>query len=160
MKRLLFSLLLAAGFATSVSAQVKIKRYDAIVKVNHTRYKGLLELVDAKGLTINFHNKAKYIAADSIESIRIKKYNAQNRSLLIGGLVGLAGGLTVYKLERDKGNVAPIILPVVIVSSAVAGAAIVGIVNSVTSVEKFEQVNSPGEFNKIRARLKQYALNR
>lgn len=147
------------GTGVSAQAQYKIKRYSAVVRTEQgKRYRGLLESVDDRGLTIRFHKNEKYIAADSIHTIRIKKYNAQNRSLLTGSLLGLAGGLAVYSIEKDKGNVNASILPVVIISSAVAGGGIAGIINSITAKEKFENLQQPNRFQQIRERLRQYAL--
>jgi hypothetical protein len=157
LKTLPFLLLLFTYCLNNSFAQSKSKRYDAIVRTaNGLRFKGLLESVDNKGLTI-FHRRASwFIAADTIKTIWIKKYKAQNRTLLAGGLVGLASGLTVYAIEKDRGNVQPVILPVVIISSAFTGAAILGTINSITSLQKFEHVNRPDRFKEIKEELKSF----
>jgi hypothetical protein len=158
----LFTFLLFFGLtAHDVFSQIKIKRYDAVVRtVSGRRFKGVLETVDDKGLTIRFHKVSKLISADSIKTIRIKRYNAQNRNLLAGGLLGLASGLTIYKLESDKGNLQPINLPVILVSSTLTGAAIFGTINSITSVEKYKNVNQQGYYQQIKDSIKQYSLSR
>ena len=156
-----FIFFIFCAIGSGAFAQHKVKRYDAIVKTTQgKRFKGLLENVNESGLTIRFHKQSKFIAPDSIKTIRIKRYNAQNRHLLTGGLLGLAGGLTAYKLENDKGNVGPIILPVVIVSSTLAGSAIFGTINSLTAVERFEDVSEGGNYRTIREKLKSYSLSR
>ena len=153
-------LLFAFGCSNGSYAQSKPKRYDAIIRTTGgLRFKGLLQSVDGKGLSISYRRSSRFLSADTIKTIRIKKYNAQNRTLLAGSLAGLLGGLTVYSIEKDKGNVQPIILPVVIISSTLTGAAIFGTINSITSVQKFEAVNRPGRFGEIKDELRTYSVN-
>ncbi len=160
-KIIAFFLLFSTYFINHSFAQSKPKRYDAIVRTeNGRRFKGLLESVEDNGLTIFYHRRSKFISADSIKTIRIKKYNAQNRAFLIGGLLGVGSGLAIYVNQEDKGNVQPIILPVVIVSSTVAGAAIGGIINSFISRQKYENVNTEGRFKAIKEELKSYSVKK
>ncbi|WP_423149432.1 hypothetical protein [Rubrolithibacter danxiaensis] len=142
-------------------AQYKAKRYNAIVRpLSGKRYKGILERVDEKGLTIRFHKTSKYFLADTVRKIRIKKYNAQNKSLLAGSILGLAGGLAAYTIQEDKGNTSPIILPVVIVSSALSGAALVGTINSFTAVKTYKNVNKLESFKPVSLELRKYSLSK
>jgi len=154
--RLIISVILICG-SIIVSAQSKKDRYDAIIRTElHQRYKGLLLKVDESGLTIRFHTQDKYIAAGSIRSIRIKRYNAQNKSFLAGSLLGLGGGLTIYGVQKNKGNLNQSVLPVVIISSVVTGAAVAGALNSAVSVVKFQNVQKKN-FYDISSQLKKFS---
>ncbi len=119
------------------------------------RYKGLLTSTTDEGLTIDIRGHKLFFDADSVEKIKIRSKNALNNNMLVGTLIGLTAGGTVYYLQEKRGNIGPIVLPVIVIGSIVYGAGIGAFFNSFFAVENFDL--STTQYKDIKKRLALYA---
>lgn len=135
----------------------KPRNYDAIVSTTNNRYKGFLIDVNEKGLTIDFLGQSKFISADSIKTIKIKRTSALKRHALIGSAVGLVAGIPIYADGNNKGKLSSLALPVVLIGTTLTGALVGSLVNTFTAVQRFNKINSGNSFKSIQPVLLRYS---
>lgn len=154
-----YFLVWAMVFLTSFSAFAKPKPahyYAVIYSENNLRFKGNLEKVSEKGLTIDYFGKSKFISADSIKSIKIKRSVALKKYALIGSAGGLLAGAAIYNHGNQQGKLSILALPVVLIAGTLAGATIGALVNTMTSVEK-HQISNPADYRSLYSSLIRYS---
>jgi hypothetical protein len=152
----LFCLILLSGKA--LLADQKPKNYDAIIFTNSEhRYKGLLLDVSDKGMIIDYLGQQKFFSADSISSIKIKRIGSRKKYALAAGGIGFLAGIPIYIDGNNKGKLSSLALPVVLVGTAVGGVLIGSLVNSVTAVQRFDNVNKEISFKSIQPVLLRYS---
>ena len=152
----LFCLVLISGNA--LFADQKPKNYDAIVYTNTDHhYKGLLLDVSDKGMTIDYLGQQKFFSADSISSIKIKRSGSRKKHALTAGGIGLLAGIPIYIDGNNKGKLSSLALPVVVVGTAVGGVLIGSLINSVTAVQRFDNINKETSFKSIQPVLLRYS---
>lgn len=152
---LLITMFILSG---NVSLAQKPKNYNAVIySVNNQRYKGFLQDVTDQGVTIDYYGKSKFIGADSISSIKIKKTSALRRHALVGGSFGLLAGIPVYIDGNSRGKLSSLALPVVVVASTLGGALIGTLINTVTSVQRFDKINRGNSYKSIQPVLLRYS---
>ena len=143
---------------TALFADQKPKNYDALIVTNTDHhYKGLLMDVSDKGMTIDFLGKQKFFSADSISSIKIKRIGSRKKHALVGGGIGLLAGIPIYIDGNNRGKLSSLALPVVLVATAVGGVLIGSLVNSVTAVQRFDNINKETSFKSIQPVLLRYS---
>lgn len=157
MKHLLPVLFVAALWATPVKAQKKPKEYNAVIVAKNQRYKGFIEDVSADGITIDHYGKSKFISADSLSSIKVKGSKALRRSALYGSAVGVLAGTAFYIQQNKENNYSPLAIPVFVIGSGLAGTGIGALINSVTSVQRYAELNQPGAFKRIYPELHKFS---
>ena len=142
----------------SISLAQKPKNYDAVIhsRMDH-RYKGFLLDVSEKGVTIDYLGESKFISADSIASIKIKRTGSFRRFALTGGAAGLLAGIPIYIDGNNKGKLSSLALPVIMLGTAMGGAFIGSLINSVTSVQRFDKINVDIPFRNIQPVLLRYS---
>jgi hypothetical protein len=139
-------------------ASKKPKNYDAVVfSTHHHRYKGFLLDVTDKGLTIDYLGMPKFISADSIKSIKIKRTTALKRHALTASVIGLGAGIPVYMDGNKKGELSVLALPVVLIGTTLSGALVGSLVNTVTAVQRFNNINTGNSFKSIQPVLLRYS---
>ena len=152
----LFCLFFLAGNA--LFADQKPKNYDAIIHTSTDhRYKGLLLDVSDKGITIDFLGKQQFFSADSISSIKIKRTGSRKKHSLVGAGVGLVAGIPIYIDGNNKGKLSSLALPVVVVATSVSGILVGSLVNSITAVQRFDNINKETSFKSIQPVLLRYS---
>lgn len=152
----LFCLVLLSGNA--LFADQKPKNYDALIFTNTDhRYKGSLLDVSDKGVIIDYLGEQKFFSVDSISSIKIKRSGSRKKHALIGGGIGLLAGIPVYIDGNNKGKLSSLALPVVLVGTAVGGVLIGSLVNSITAVQRFDNINKETSFKSIQPVLLRYS---
>jgi hypothetical protein len=145
-------------FSGNLSFAKRPKNYHAIIySVNNERYKGFLQDVTDKGVTIDFYGKSKFISADSISSIKIKRSSALKRHALTAGGIGLLAGIPVYIDGNNKGQLSSLALPVVVIASSLGGALVGTLINTVTSVQRFDKINKGNSYKSIQPVLLRYS---
>lgn len=136
----------------------KVKNYNAVIKTNSDhRYKGFLQDVTDKGVTIDYYGKPKFIGSDSISTIRIKRTNDLKKLSTITAGIGLAASVPVYIDGNNKGKLSLLALPVVLVAGTLGGALIGTLINSATSVQRFRKVNEEIPYKNIQPVLLRYS---
>ncbi|NEU07891.1 hypothetical protein GZH53_06160 [Flavihumibacter sp. R14] len=135
----------------------KPRNYDAIVSTTNHRYKGFLIDVNEKGLTIDYFGMSKFISADSINTIKIKRSSALKRHALVGSAIGLAAGIPVYADGNNKGKLSSLALPVVLIGTTLTGALVGSLVNTITATQRFDKINSGNSFKSIQPVLLRYS---
>lgn len=129
----------ALTFSLHTCFGAKPKNYDAIVySTTQHRYKGILENVTDKGVTIDYFGVSKFIDADSIRIIKIKRSSALKSHAFTGAAAGLLVGIPIYIDGNNKGKLSSLALPVVLIGTTLTGAAFVSAINSLTHVRKYE----------------------
>ncbi|TZF84678.1 hypothetical protein FW774_06765 [Pedobacter sp. BS3] len=142
-----------------VKAKEKPYKYDAVLYTSgHNRYKGNIETVTDKGISLIIRKQQQFFSADSISSIKIKRHSALSTSMLLGSVAGLGGGAVLYNSLHHKDKVNELSLPVFVVGSIVYGASLGALVNSITAVKKYHGVGST--YPQIRPQLEGYAGKR
>ncbi len=159
------SLLICIAFVVfsdhAALAAKKVKRYDAVVysNTNH-RYKGSLSAVSETGLTIDYMGQPKFINADSISSIKIKRMGVLRKYALTGAVTGLAVGVPVYADGSRSGTLSSLAIPVVFIGTTLSGALLGSLFNAVIAVKRFNDVSSGENYNRIRPELMPYSESR
>ncbi len=87
MKLILLIFLCINLFSTNSFAQKK-KEFDAFIVSKNIRYKGFIQNVTAEGVTIDHYGQPKFIASDSIRSIKVKRSKALQKALYMDRLPG------------------------------------------------------------------------
>ena len=140
----------------SVLAKAKPYKYDAVVyTANHNRYKGNIETVTDKGMTLIVRGHQQFFAADSMVAVKIKRHSALSTSMLSGSVVGLGGGAVLYSSLQSKDKVNALTLPAFVVGSIVYGAGLGALVNAFTAVKRYHNVNTA--YPEIKQQLQGYA---
>lgn len=143
---------------SNVSFGQKVKNYNAIISTNSGhRYKGFLQDASDKGMTIDYYGQSKFIGADSISSIRIKRTNDLKTYASISAGLGLAASIPVYIDGNNKGKLSLLALPVVLVAGTMGGALIGTLINSATSVKRYRKVNDEIPYKNIQPVLLRYS---
>lgn len=152
-------LLTLVSVSGSVSfASPKPKNYDAVVFSTHNhRYKGFLLDVTDKGLIIDYFGQPKFISADSIKAIKIKRTTALKRHALAASVIGLGAGIPVYIDGNSKGKLSALALPVVLIGTTLSGALVGSLLNTITAVQRFNKVNTESSFKSIQPVLLRYS---
>ena len=157
LKLILLSCLVIFSGNVSFAAK-KPKNYNAIIYSNtQHRYKGFLQDVTDKGVTIDYYGKSKFISADSISSIKIKRTSALKRHAFLASLIGLGAGIPVYIDGNNNGKLSSLALPVVVIASTLGGALVGTLLNTVTSVQRFDKINKGNSFASIQPVLLRYS---
>ena len=154
-----YCLLFCVFLSGSVSlAAPKSKNYDAIIysATNH-RYKGFLQDVSDKGVTIDYYGHSKFFSADSISSIRIKRTGSIRRNTLAAGGIGALAGIPIYMDGHNKGKLSIMALPVVVMGTALGSSVVGWLINSLTSVQRFDHINQGISFKSIQPVLLRYS---
>ena len=134
---LIFSIIFICNAGILEGAQPK--EYDAVIYTsNRIRYKGFLEDVTEKGITIDYLGQSKYIAADSIQGVKIKRSDALKNHALAGAAFGLIAGIPVYLDGHGQGKLSLLALPVVLIGMTLSGALVGSFVNTVTHVKRYK----------------------
>jgi len=155
---LLVSLSLVSVAGNIVYGAQKPKNYDAVVySSNNHRYKGFLLDVNDKGVTIDYLGQPKFIHADSIKTIKIKRTSALKRHALTASVVGLGVGVPVYLDGNNKGKLSSLALPVVLIGTTLSGAVVGSLINTITAVQRFDKINSGNSFKSIQPVLLRYS---
>ena len=154
-----YSLLFCLILSGSVSlAAPKPKNYDAIIHSNtNHRYKGFLQDVSDKGVTIDYLGQSKFFSADSITRIRIKRVSSTRRHTLAAGGIGAVAGIPIYIDGHNKGKLSIMALPVVVMGTAFGGSLVGWLINSLTSVQRFNHINQGTSFKSIQPVLLRYS---
>ena len=155
---LLVCVFLLCGSKNPTYAAKKPRNYDAVVfsKNNH-RYKGFLIDVTDKGLTIDYLGQPKFINADSIKAIKIKRTSALKRHALTASAIGLGAGIPIYLDGNSKGQLSALALPVVLIGTTLSGALLGSLVNTITAVQRFDKINQETSFKSIQPVLLRYS---
>jgi len=141
-----------------VYASPKPKNYDAVINsTNNHRYKGFLIDVNDKGLTIDYLGQPKFISADTIKSIKIKRTSALKRHALTASVIGLGAGVPIYLDGNSKGKLSALALPVVLIGTTLSGAVVGSLVNTITAVQRFDKINKGNSFKSIQPVLLRYS---
>jgi hypothetical protein len=136
----------------------KVKSYNAIITTNTDhRYKGFLQDVSDKGLTIDYYGESRFIASDSISSIKIKRSDGLKRYSIVGAGVGLAAAIPIYIDGNNQGKLSLLALPVVLVAGTMGGALIGTLINAATSVKRYKKINDGIPFKNIQPVLLRYS---
>ena len=136
----------------------KVKNYNAVVKTNSDhRYKGFLQDATDKGITIDYYGQSKFIGADSISTIRIKRTNDLKRYSTVTAGLGLGASIPIYIDGNNKGKLSLLALPVVLVAGTMGGALIGTLINSATSVQRFRKINDEIPYKNIQPVLLRYS---
>jgi hypothetical protein len=154
-----YCLLFCVILSGSVSlAAPKPKNYDAIIysATNH-RYKGFLQDVSDKGITIDYFGQSKFFSADSISSIRIKRTGSIRRHALAAGGIGAVSGIPIFIDGHNRGKLSIMALPVVMAGTAFGGSLAGWLINSLTSVQRFNHINQGTSFKSIQPVLLRYS---
>lgn len=157
MKQILFLALF--GVTTCICEDALAQRkYIAVFHTNGgKRYNGVLTETNQEGFTIKTRNGAmRFFDADTVGKLKIRSKHALNNNMLLGITLGLAGGALLYNNQESKGNVTPMVLPVIIVGSVVGGAGFGGFINSFFSKEKFENISA--NYPEVQPKLAPYAV--
>lgn len=157
MKKILLIILSVWIPAAASFAQKRPKEFDAVIISKNVRYKGFIENVSTGGITIDYYGQPKFIASDSISSIKIKRTKALRKSALYGSVAGLLGGTALYVHQNRQGNLNSLASPVVILGAAMVGAGTAAIINTATSVQHYRNLNEPGKFKSIHQQLFNYS---
>jgi hypothetical protein len=154
-------LVLAITFLTNFSAFTKPKphRYYAIIHSENNRYKGLIENVSDLGITIDHLGQSKFISADFIQKIKIKRSSALQKYALIGSAGGLIAGAVLYQDGHQKGKLSVLSLPVMLIAGTLGGSTVGALINTITSVEKY-QINSPTEYKNLYQNLTRFSAEK
>lgn len=140
---LIFSIIFICDAGILEGAQPK--DYDAVIYTsNRNRYKGFLEDVTEKGITIDYFGQSKYIAADSIQGIKIKRSSALKNYALAGAALGLVAGIPVYLDGHGQGKLSLLALPVVLIGITLSGAVVGSLINTVTYVKRYKTQGDTG----------------
>jgi hypothetical protein len=154
----LLCLCLLCGSMSFSYAAKKPKNYDAVVfSTNNHRYKGFLIDVTDKGLTIDYLGQPKFISADSIKAIKIKRTSALKRHALTASAIGLGAGVPIYLDGNSKGKLSALALPVVLIGTTLSGALVGSLVNTLTAVQRFDKINQGTSFKSIQPVLLRYS---
>ena len=152
---ILFCLIFSGSFSLAAG---KPKNYDAIIhSITNHRYKGFLQDVSDKGVTIDYLGQSKFFSADSISSIRIKRTGSIRKYTSIAGGIGAAAGIPVYIDGHNKGKLSIMALPVVVVGTAFGGSLVGWLINSLSSVQRFSHINHGTSFKSIQPVLLRYS---
>lgn len=159
MKFLIFVFLFGFLVVYSAEAKKRPKRYNAVVHLtDNSSYKGIIEKVSAKGITIDYYGSSKFISAGVINSIRVKKAGTLTKSVLIGAAAGLLVGYGIYEKEVSNKTIqAGASFPVVVIGTALVGSGIVALINSFLPKKHYNNLQQAGEYKKIVPALEEYA---
>lgn len=113
--------------------------------------------VSDKGLTIDYLGKTRFFSSDSISSIKIKRSNSMKRSVLLSSAIGLGVGVPIYIDGNNKGKLSSLALPVVLIGTTVGGVLVGTLINSVTAVQRFTEINTGTSFKSIEPVLLRYS---
>lgn len=154
-----FCLLIFISFlvATAAFAKKKPKEYNAIVYSDKIRYKGFIEKVSDKGITIDYLGVSKFIPAESISRIKVKRTKGLSQSVFISSAGGLIAGSALYSYEQNKSTVNMSAIPVIVIGTTLVSAGVGAIINSFTSVVNYKHVNEGDNYKKIHVKLAQYS---
>lgn len=156
--KFLITMMFLTSLNFNVFAKRKPKEYNAIVyTIDHARYKGFLQQATQKGVTIDYMGVPKFISADVISRIKVKRTHALSQSVLISSVFGLVGGTALYLYEQDKKAVNVSAIPVIVMGSTIVAGGIGGLINTITSVKNYKNLAEGGAYRKIQADLAKYS---
>lgn len=158
MKFLVFVFSLCFLVVLSAEAKKRPKRYNAVVQLTDNKsYKGIIEKVSNDGITIDYFGSSKFISSNTIKSIKVKKTGTLTKSILVGGVAGLAVGYGIYAKAEGDGTIQSQAFPVVVVGMGLVGGGIVALINSFISKKHYHNLEIPGEYKKIVTVLSTYS---